>query len=66
MDCGDVEIKVGNTGALSCTAVEGAGMIDGRAVNHTGKSRGVEVVMGLTNALVDCTYYLSPGGVGDS
>ena len=57
---GSVEGEVGGAGALSCTAVEGAGMIDGRAVNrvnHTGKSRIVELIVGLAHALVDCTSY---------
>ena len=33
---GGVEGEIRNAGTLSCTAVEGAGTIYGRAVNHTG------------------------------
>ena len=63
---GSVEGEVGDAGALSCTVIEGAGMIYGSAVNHTRVSRSVEVVMRFTNTLVYCARYCSSGGMTNS
>ena len=63
---GGVEGEIRNAGTLSCTAVEGAGMIYGGAVDHTGVSRNIEVIVGLADALVDCTRYCRSSGVGHS
>ena len=61
-----VEGEIRNAGTLSCTAVEGAGTIYGGAVNHTGVSRNIEVIVGLADALVDCTRYCRSSGVDHS